>query len=217
MGIDKKDTSIVVELSSGALHSLNNLLQGIMGLAELLSSNPNLPDDAKMDAQGILEIAEDASKQIRKLRESTKTSVAPEITDVEIFKPKAPSGKNRGDIEILVAEDDPLVLNVVVGMLKALGYVAIPTTDGVEAREKYKEVRNNVSLVIADLVMPRLGGLQLAEELLIMNPEVKIIVMTGYIREELDINPEEFGLAGWLEKPMNAARLEQVIKSVVGV
>jgi two-component system cell cycle sensor histidine kinase/response regulator CckA len=101
--------------------------------------------------------------------------------------------------------------------LKALGYVAIPTTDGVEAREKYKEVRNNVSLVIADLVMPRLGGLQLAEELLIMNPEVKIIVMTGYIREELDINPEEFGLAGWLEKPMNAARLEQVIKSVVGV
>jgi CheY-like chemotaxis protein len=217
MGTDKKDTSIVVELSSGALHSLNNLLQGIMGLAELLSSNPNLPEDAKMDAQGILEIAEDASKQIRKLRESTKTAVAPEITEFEIPKPKEPSGKNRADIKILVAEDDPLVLNVVVGMLKALGYVAIPTTDGVEAREKYKEVRNNVSLVIADLVMPRLGGLQLAEELLIMNPEVKIIVMTGYIREELDINPEEFGLAGWLEKPMNAARLEQVIKSVVGV
>jgi len=217
MGTEKKDAMVVGELTAGALHALNNLMQGIVGLAELLNSNPNLPEDARMDAQGILQIAEDASTQIRKLRESTKKTAAPKTDITEVSKPKTPTSTKRSDIKILVAEDDPLVLNVVVGMLRALGYTAIPTTDGVEANEKYKEIQNEVSLVLADLVMPRMGGLQLAEELLARNAEVKIVVMTGYIREELDIDPTEFGLAGWLEKPMTAARLEQIIKSVVGV
>ena len=217
MGTEKNDAAIVGELTAGALHKLNNLLQGIVGLAELLNSNPGLPEDARMDAQGILKIAEDATTQIRKLRESTKKTAAQRTVITEVSKPESPTHTRRSDVTILVAEDDPLVLNVVVGMLKALGYIAVPTTDGIEANEKYKEIQNDVSMVLADLVMPRMGGLQLAEELLARNADVKIVVMTGYIREELDIDPTEFGLAGWLEKPMTAARLEQIVKSVVGV
>jgi CheY-like chemotaxis protein len=216
---EKRDASVIGELTSGDLHSLNNLLQGIVGLSELLASNPDLPQDAKMDAQAILGIAEDASNLTRKMREARKATMTP--TAVEVSTPvvdaKTPSIKRRSEVNILVAEDDPLVLNVVVGMLKALGYKPIPTKDGVEAWEKFKEIKDDISLVLADLVMPRMGGLQLAEELLASDPEVKIVVMTGYLREELDINPDEFGLAGWLEKPMTAARLEQIIQSVAGV
>jgi CheY-like chemotaxis protein len=213
----KRDSTVVGELTSGALHSLNNLLQGIVGLSELLNSNQNLPEDAKMDAQAILEIAEDASELIRKMRESRRAAVAPAVEVSEPVPVATTPVKSRKDVNILVAEDDPLVLNVVVGMLKALGYTPIPTKDGVEARDKYMEVKEDLSLILADLVMPKMGGLQLAEELIGLDENIKIVVMTGYIREELEINPDEFGLAGWLEKPMTAARLEQVIASVVGV
>jgi len=215
----KSYSTVVGELTSGDLHSLNNFLQGIVGLSELLHSNPNLPHDAKMDAQAILGIAEDASDLIRKMRDARKgaaSSPLPEVSE-PIAKAIPPTTISRKNMKILVAEDDPLVLNVVVGMLKALGYNPIPTQDGIEARDKWNEIKDEVSLVLADLVMPRMGGLQLAEELIAADSNVKIVVMTGYLREELDIDPDEFGLSGWLEKPMTAARLEQVIESVIGV
>ncbi len=215
----KSYSTVVGELTSGDLHSLNNFLQGIVGLSELLHSNPNLPHDAKMDAQAILGIAEDASDLIRKMRDARKgaaSSLLPEVTE-QVAKAIPPTTESRKNMKILVAEDDPLVLNVVVGMLKALGYNPIPTQDGIEARDKWNEIKGEVSLVLADLVMPRMGGLQLAEELLEADSDVKIVVMTGYLREELDIDPDEFGLSGWLEKPMTAARLEQIIMSVIGV
>ncbi len=215
----KSFSTVVGELTSGDLHSLNNFLQGIVGLSELLHSNPNLPHDAKMDAQAILGIAEDASKLIRKMRDARKVvpSSPPAEVSVPVAEAISPPPKSRRDMNILVAEDDPLVLNVVVGMLKALGYNPIPTQDGIEARDKWNESKDEITLVLADLVMPRMGGLQLAEELLAADSSVKIVVMTGYLREELDIDPDEFGLSGWLEKPMTAARLEQVIASVVGI
>ena len=88
--------------------------------------------------------------------------------------------------------------------------------DGQEALERYRENPSRVSLVLADLAMPRMSGLQLTEELLVHDPNLKIVIMTGYLQEELDINPDEFGLAAWLEKPMTAARLTGVIQPLVG-
>ena len=72
-------------------------------------------------------------------------------------------------------------------------------------------------MVLADLDMPEVNGLKLSELLLKENPDLKMVVMTGYIHEELGLNPDEFGLAAWVEKPMTAARLEDVIKSILNV
>jgi CheY-like chemotaxis protein len=218
MDAKKNDSAVVGEITSGALHSLNNLMQGIVGLAELLGKNSKLPEDARMDAKAILEIANDASELIKKMRESTRAAGSLKaVEEISVVQPEVATGLHRKNVKILVAEDDPMVLNVITGMLKALGYVPIATKDGTEAFEKYKEIKEQVSLVLADMVMPKLGGLQLAEQLLALDSNIKIVVMTGYIRDELGIDPNEFGLSGWLEKPMTAARLEQVVKSIVGV
>ena len=125
--------------------------------------------------------------------------------------------QSRSDVNILIVEDDPLVLKVVAGMLRAVGYSAITAQDGLEALEKYKENPDKVSLVLSDLAMPRMNGLQLTEELLADNPKMKIIIMSGYLQEEPEIDLDEFGLAAWLEKPMTAARLTAIIQPLVGV
>jgi CheY-like chemotaxis protein len=213
------DSAVVGELTHGNLHSLNNLLQGIIGLSELLNCNPDLPADARTDSKVILEMAQNASDLIKKIRQASQvedaeseTRVVEVIPDVEVTKPE-----NRSDVNILIVDDDPLVLKVVAGMLKAVGYSTITAQDGLEALEKYKENPDKVSLVLSDLAMPRMSGLQLAEELLADNPNLKIIIMSGYMQEEPEIDPDEFGLAAWLEKPMTAARLTAVIQSIVGV
>jgi len=213
------DSAVVGELTHGNLHSLNNLLQGIIGLSELLNCNPDLPADARTDSKVILEMAQNASDLIKKIRQASQvedaeseTRVVEVIPDVEVTKPE-----NRSDVNILIVDDDPLVLKVVAGMLKAVGYSTITAQDGLEALERYKENPDKVSLVLSDLAMPRMSGLQLAEELLADNPNLKIIIMSGYMQEEPEIDPDEFGLAAWLEKPMTAARLTAVIQPIVGV
>ena len=213
------DSAVVGELTHGNLHSLNNLLQGIIGLSELLNCNPDLPADARTDSKVILEMAQNASDLIKKIRQASQvedaeseTRVVEVIPDVEVTKPE-----NRSDVNILIVDDDPLVLKVVAGMLKAVGYSTITAQDGLEALERYKENPDKVSLVLSDLAMPRMSGLQLAEELLANNPNMKIIIMSGYMQEEPEIDPDEFGLAAWLEKPMTAARLTAVIQPIVGV
>jgi CheY-like chemotaxis protein len=208
------NATVVGELTSGVLHSLNNRLQSIIGLSELLISNPEIPEEALLDAKSILDIASDASEIVKALKSAAKTQ--PDIPEKEDIPAKTFHTKSRSSINILVSEDDPMVLRVVVGMLKALGFSAIATMDGQEALEKYLENPSSYSVIIADLDMPRLGGLMLAEEVLKKYPDAKVVVMTGYIHQELGIDPDEFGLAGWLEKPMTAARLEQVIEGIVG-
>ena len=213
------DSAVVGELTHGNLHSLNNLLQGSIGLSELLNCNPDLPADARTDSKVILEMAQNASDLIKKIRQASQvedaeseTRVVEVIPDVEVTKPE-----NRSDVNILIVDDDPLVLKVVAGMLKAVGYSTITAQDGLEALEKYKENPDKVSLVLSDLAMPRMSGLQLAEEMLADNPNMKIIIMSGYMQEEPEIDPDEFGLAAWLEKPMTAARLTAAIQPIVGV
>ena len=212
------DSAVVGELTHGDLHSFNNLLQGIIGLSELLNCNPDLPADARTDSNAILEMAQNASDLIKKIRQASRVEDAKsEIRAVEVTPDvDVPKLKSRSDVNILVVEDDPLVLKVVAGMLKAVGYSTITAHDGLEALERYRENPDKVSLVLSDLAMPRMNGLELTEELLTDNPNTKIIIMSGYLQEEPEINPDEFGLAAWLEKPMTAARLTAVIQPLVG-
>ena len=55
----------------------------------------------------------------------------------------------------------------------------------------------------------------MTEKILADRPETKVVVMTGYIQEELNLDPEEFGLAGWLEKPMTADRLRLIVDPII--
>ncbi|MCJ7817305.1 MAG: response regulator [Candidatus Thorarchaeota archaeon] len=210
-----RDSSIVGHITTGVLHDFNNILQGIIGLAEMLDADPSVPEKAKISMKAIRRLGENATQLIQKigteeqLPELETKSAEPIIMDVvsETHSDERPL--------ILVVEDDPLVLNVVTGMLKYLGYSTIPANDGVEAFKIFSENSGKIDLVITDLAMPRMGGLELTEKLLAKHPETRIIVMTGYLQEEFGIKPDEFGLAGWLEKPMTAERIRQVVEPIL--
>jgi len=87
--------------------------------------------------------------------------------------------KGNGEI-ILLADDDKHLLNAQQEVIESFGYNVLTANDGAEAVTMYKEHRDNISVVILDLIMPSLTGTKAAKQILTINPAAKIIFTTGY-------------------------------------
>jgi len=119
-----------------------------------------------------------------------------------------PMGNNE---LILVAEDDEGVRLVIHRMLERLNYRTLAARDGLEALRIYERYGDEIALVLTDLVMPELGGDRLIGELRRRNPNVRIVVMSGYLLGEEQKFIQAPNICGWLQKPPRFQNLAWVI------
>ncbi|MBI2950873.1 response regulator [bacterium] len=148
-----------------------------------------------------------------------------EGTSFTIYLPQAmgadASPQRPGEIQvgrgetILVVEDEAEVLQVVRDLLERLSYRVLTASDGPEALRVYEAHRGEIALVLTDMVMPEMSGLDLFEALKGRDPDVRVAVMTGYPgnRGEKVQLPE--GVAGHLEKPMRVSQLARVVSEAL--
>jgi len=112
---------------------------------------------------------------------------------------------------ILVVEDEPAVRQALVNILERLDYRPLEAENGLQARQLYEQHRQEIALVLTDLVMPGMGGLDLCQELIQLDPAVQVILLTGYPLEK-DLNElRSMGVADWLKKPVSLTQLSQTI------
>ncbi|HZB91447.1 MAG TPA: response regulator [Stellaceae bacterium] len=109
---------------------------------------------------------------------------------------------------VLVADDDPTVLEVVAQILREPGYAVVTARDGFEAIRILAE--RHVDLMIADIKMPGLDGAELASQAKVMRPRLHVIYITGFLdqRQKARSNP-------LLEKPIRAAALIEAIRKTM--
>jgi signal transduction histidine kinase/DNA-binding response OmpR family regulator len=88
----------------------------------------------------------------------------------------------RGTETIVVVEDEPAVLRSTSRILRDAGYTVVEAVNGVDAREVIAR-QTKVDLVLTDVIMPKMGGTQLAEHLVVDFPQLKILFMTGYAND----------------------------------
>jgi len=119
-------------------------------------------------------------------------------------------GHGQGET-ILVVEDEAHVLGVSKAMLERLGYAVLTATTGLQALEVYGRHREEIALVLADMVMPQMGGVELFQKLRVQNPAVRLVVMTGYPLEEQSQQLLAQGIVDWIPKPLDLAGLAQVV------
>ncbi len=86
----------------------------------------------------------------------------------------------RGAEAILLVEDEAMVRDVTKRILERSGYAVLTAANGKEALNVYEEKRDKISLVILDLIMPEMGGKQCLEVLHRIDPDLKILVTSGY-------------------------------------
>jgi len=112
---------------------------------------------------------------------------------------------------VLLVEDEEFVRSVCKTMLEKLGYSVSTCNDGIGALDFYKEKGEEIDLVILDLMMPIMGGKQTFIQLKKMNPEIKVILSSGY---SLDGEVQELidsGVKGFIQKPYIKSELSKVV------
>jgi len=118
----------------------------------------------------------------------------------------------KGGEKILLVEDDKLVRSVIVEVLNNYGYEMLTASNGQEGFEVFKKYQFDLSLVIADIIMPKMSGIELSQEIEKENPNAKVLFMSGY-SEQVN-NLEDMGV-NYIKKPFDPLDLVKKIRYVL--
>ena len=118
----------------------------------------------------------------------------------------------NGSETILVVDDEELILSFVTELLGIVGYKVLASSSPIEALELYGLHKDEISLVILDLIMPRMSGKECLDNLIQMNPDVKVIMASGYSTENEDRNALLRMAKGFVRKPYNTEELLMEIR-----
>ena len=121
--------------------------------------------------------------------------------------------KGEGEL-ILVIDDEDSIRDITKKSLESYNYKAITASDGIEAIALYAEHRKEISVVLTDIVMPMMDGLTTIRTLQKINPQVKIIAVSGLFSNEKVNAITEIGIKAFLSKPYTAQQLLQTIGNV---
>jgi DNA-binding NtrC family response regulator len=106
-----------------------------------------------------------------------------------------------GTETVLVVEDEEYLLNTVCLLLKSKGYNVFSAQDGKEAINIYKKHGQEIDLVLTDLGLPSMTGMEEFNQLQEINPSVLVVFASGYFEPDMKAKLQKSGAAGFLQKP----------------
>lgn len=126
------------------------------------------------------------------------------------------STPRSGEATVLVVDDDPMVRDVAEAILARLGLSAVQATDGDDAVRIFEAEPGRFAVVLLDLTMPRLSGAETFRRMREIEPDARVILMSGYNEQEASGSFAGKGLAGFLEKPFSTQALGDAIERILG-
>jgi two-component system cell cycle sensor histidine kinase/response regulator CckA len=115
---------------------------------------------------------------------------------------------------ILLVEDEPALRKLMRGTLEREGYTIVEAKDGAEALS-ICEQNPGIGLIVSDLAMPQMTGLELREKVAVMCPNMKFLLISGYVKDVV-ISPEQVAkFAEFLEKPFRPNELTQKVRELL--
>jgi PAS domain S-box-containing protein len=122
----------------------------------------------------------------------------------------------RGKGNILVVDDERVIGEVAVELLKGIGYTPVFKNSAATAIEYFKKNHGSVDAVILDFIMPKMTGLEVFRELKRINPGVKVIIASGYSDQKQDALLLEEGATVFVNKPYSLLELSTSLAGVLG-
>jgi len=121
-----------------------------------------------------------------------------------------------GTETILLVDDEESIRQLGEELLGSFGYAVLTAPDGESALELYEKENEHVDLVILDLSMPGMGGKRCLEKVLKVNPQVKVIIASGYSVNGPTKETIELGARDFISKPFEASHLLKKVREVLG-
>ena len=136
------------------------------------------------------------------------------------FMVKAPqvdpsSGFNRSG-RILVVDDEPEIRLAATDIFEHLGFKVIQASDGREGLERVQEYSGQLQLVLLDLTMPRMNGIDFMKALRAIDPFVPVLMTSGFSESDNSAELATLGISGFIQKPYGLATLKAKLKVILG-
>jgi two-component system cell cycle sensor histidine kinase/response regulator CckA len=116
---------------------------------------------------------------------------------------------------ILFVDDQEAITQIGCELLKSLGYGVITAISGKEAIDVYSRDRLRIDLIILDMIMPGLSGGETFDQLKKINPQVKVLLSSGYSISGQARNILDRGCRGFIQKPFNLADLSKKVRQIL--
>jgi CheY-like chemotaxis protein len=120
-----------------------------------------------------------------------------------------------GTETILLVDDEEMIIDVGAQILQKLGYEVLTARHGKEAIEVYQQNRQIVAMVILDLIMPGMGGGETYDRLKEMDPNVKVLLSSGYSLDGQATEILNRGCDGFIQKPFSIKSLSEKLRQII--
>jgi len=122
---------------------------------------------------------------------------------------------STGSGAILLIDDEGIILDVGKDMLELLGYQVYISQKGAEAISIFEKHKGNIDLILLDMIMPGMGGGEVYDRLKRIDPEVKVLLSSGYSIDGEATEILNRGCQGFIQKPFNIEKLSQKVKNIL--
>jgi len=137
-------------------------------------------------------------------------------SDKEVSDERPPTGMPlRGTETILLVDDEDMVIDVGKEILENLGYTAITAPSGTEAIRLFKQISDKIGLVILDMIMPDMSGSETYDNLKKIDPNVKVLLSSGYSIDGRATEILNRGCNGFIQKPFNLRQISQKMREIL--
>ena len=138
------------------------------------------------------------------------------LHDVATPLPEVKATAVAGGTEtLLLVEDEDAVRGLAVRILSEYGYTVLSAANGKDALQALREAENTVDLMVTDVVMPGMGGAELAQKTRRLQPDVPILFVSGYADPEDRIGSTLAHRAAFLRKPFSPADLARAVRDLL--
>ena len=129
---------------------------------------------------------------------------------------KAAERVAKGTGTVLLVDDEEVILKTGQDLLEAIGYRVLTAMDGKEAVEVYRKNRDEIDIVVLDMVMPNMGGGEAYDKMREINPNVKVLLSSGYSIESKAKEILARGCDAFIQKPFGMIEVSAKIREVLG-
>jgi two-component system cell cycle sensor histidine kinase/response regulator CckA len=137
-------------------------------------------------------------------------------SDLLTTAPTQPLGQpQRGTETILLVEDEPSVRTLMRDELRKLGYRVVEAKNGVEACLLATQQAASLQLLLTDVVMPGMGGRELAQHLTVIKPDLRTLFISGYMDDVGIMAGQEEGTSSFLQKPFTPEVLGRAVRNLL--
>ena len=139
----------------------------------------------------------------------------PASTAARPGKPPTPEGIVTGRETVLVVDDEAMIRDLLNHVLEDLGYKVILARDGEEGLKIFREQRRAIDCVVLDMVLPNMDGAEVYAAMRDLQPDVRVILCTGYSLKGPIEDMLKEGIAGVLRKPFQVEELSAALRSAL--